>query len=332
MIIKKAILHIMDFNSDICVFSQQELDLSNSAVYDFIEKHIEKIHKDTGLKIGNFEQESHFAEYLNQYISEEIEFVDFSSWIANVINDSISLADNKDSTDLIAVDYIYDDVPFFGIFMLINKAAYTHQVINDDSGIRNEIIKHYAILPNTSQRIDSLAVINMKSKEIMYYDRKKYINGKDVMVLPERLLECRSTLSAKEAVKIIKETAAEVAEEYSANAAVTVSRAKSYIAENAEISDTFSPFDLGKEIFSDSPFMEEKFEQKLEEKNLPTDIRFERQAAIKTAKNHKIKTDTGIELTIPTEYFENEKFIEFINNDDGTISIELKNIGKIINR
>ena len=42
MIINHSILHILDFNSDICVFSQKELNLDSSSVKDFIEKAYEK--------------------------------------------------------------------------------------------------------------------------------------------------------------------------------------------------------------------------------------------------------------------------------------------------
>ena len=52
----------------------------------------------------------------------------------------------------------------------------------------------------------------------------------------------------------------------------------------------------------------------------------------KAGRSHKIKTDTGIEITFPSEYIENTDFIRFINNPDGTLSIELKNIGKIVNK
>ena len=54
--------------------------------------------------------------------------------------------------------------------------------------------------------------------------------------------------------------------------------------------------------------------------------------AQKAGRSHKIKTDTGIEITFPSEYIENTDFIQFINNPDGTLSIELKNIGKIVNK
>lgn len=332
MIIKKAILHILDFNSNVSVFSQQTLDFSDSTATSYIEKHLEKIHKDSSKKSGKFLAESHFAENLVQYGRNEIEFIDFSSWIANLLYEQISHSDKLDSTDLLVVDYINDDVTYFAVMLLTNKSAYTHQVMNDDNGLHNEIIKHFAILPNPSQKIDSFAIVNCDDLSVEFLDKKKSIDGIDVNIIPEILLECTSEISTKEAVKIVKEVTNEIAEEYGSNSVVAVSKAKSYIVETTENSESFSPVELGKQVFADSPAMQDAFEKKIEEREMPKDIKVEHKTVVKTAKSHKIKTDTGIELTFPAEYFENPDYIEFINNPNGTLSIELKNIGKIVNK
>lgn len=52
----------------------------------------------------------------------------------------------------------------------------------------------------------------------------------------------------------------------------------------------------------------------------------------KSLNDPSIKTDTGIEITFPTDYFENHDYIEVVNNPNGTLSIEIKNIGKITNK
>ncbi len=332
MIIKNAILHILDYKSDICVFSQQLLDCSNTATSEYIEKHLEKLHKDSSCKNGEFLQESQFAGFLTQYKSGAVTFIDFSNWIGNMLHQKISLADKQESTDLLIVDYIYEDIPYFAVMILVNKSAYTHQVYSDENGVYNDIALHYAILPGTTQRADSFAVINNNSMEISFIDKSKIIDGKRTYVIQQSLLECTSNVSAKEAVKIVKDIATQVAEEYGANPAVAVSKAKNYIVENSETANSFSPIQLAETVFSDSPFMKEAFEKKAEEKKIPKDIKIERQTAVKTSSSHKITTDTGIEITVPVEYFENEKYIEFINNPDGTISIQLKNIGKITNK
>lgn len=332
MIIKRAILHILDFNSGMSVFSQNELDCTDDTVSTFLQKHLEKLHKDSAGKSGTFNADSGFAAALTEYSNKGLEFIDFTSQIANVLYENISLSDKLDAIDFVAADYINDDSDYFAILLITNKSAYTHQVITDENGIHNEIMKHYAILPAPSQKIDSYAIINMKTGEIHFSDKKRQIDGNSVYVLPEILLECSSGVSAKEAVKIVRETANEVAEEYGVNSAVAVSKAKSYIVENCEESDTISTQELAENIFSESPIMQEAFEKKIEEKEIPKDLKIEKTSAVRASKSQKIKTDTGIEITVPVEYFEDDRYIEFINNNDGTISIALKNIGKLINK
>ena len=111
-----------------------------------------------------------------------------------------------------------------------------------------------------------------------------------------------------------------------------LSKAKNYLLENAETSTSFSPTELGQEVFAGSQAMQQEFESQIIEAQLPRDVKVEKTLAVKTAKNNKIKTDTGIEITFTAEYFENHDFIEFINNPDGTISIEVKNVGRILNK
>lgn len=332
MIIKKSVLHILDFNSGMSVFSQNELDLSDDAVSTFLQKHLEKLHKDSAGKTGRFNDESGFAAALTEYIGGGLEFIDFSAQIANVLYENISLSDKLDPIDLVAVDYIIDDEDYFSLLLITNKSAYTHQVITDENGIHNEIMKHHAILPAPSQKIDTYALINKQTGEIYFSDKKRQIDGRSVVVLPEILLECSYGVSTKEAVKIVREIANEVAEEYGANTAVAVSKAKSYIVENCEESDTISTEQLAENIFSESPIMREAFEKRIEEKEIPRDFKIEKTSAVRASRSQKIKTDTGIEITVPVEYFEDDRYIEFINNSDGTISIALKNIGKLTNR
>ena len=62
------------------------------------------------------------------------------------------------------------------------------------------------------------------------------------------------------------------------------------------------------------------------------DIRISEKLIEKKFRTHRIKTDKGIEINIPLEYTDKLDMIEFINNPDGTISIMIKNVGKIVNR
>lgn len=45
-----------------------------------------------------------------------------------------------------------------------------------------------------------------------------------------------------------------------------------------------------------------------------------------------LKTDTGIEINIPMEQYQDIDQVEFITNADGTISVLIKNINKIMTK
>lgn len=332
MMINKAILHILDFNSDVCVLSQRELDFSSSTINTYIEKHLGHILMDANQKPGAFLHDSSFFVQLNKYLMQQISFIEFSSIVGNILYEQISRSDKLDSTDLLVVDFFENNAKHLALLLLTSKTAYTHQVINSDGEMHNEIIRHYAILPNTTQKLDSYALISCDNFTVGFSDKKRMIDGNDTYLLPDILLQCTSSVSSKEVIKTVSQIATEIAEKHGANSAVILSKAKNYLLENAEISSTFSPTELGQDIFADSDEMQKEFELQISKAQLPPDVKIEKTLAIRTGKNHKIKTDTGIEITFPAEYFENHDFIEFINNPDGTLSIELKNIGKILNK
>lgn len=63
IVISKAILHIMDFNSGATIYSGAELDMGAPGTYDFLAGHIDKLFKDASAKTGQFLPESIFSQH-----------------------------------------------------------------------------------------------------------------------------------------------------------------------------------------------------------------------------------------------------------------------------
>ena len=78
--------------------------------------------------------------------------------------------------------------------------------------------------------------------------------------------------------------------------------------------------------------MQADFDAAIQEAGFTEPVKMDQEATLKKLCKHKLKTDTGIELTIPTDYFDNTEYVEFNNNEDGTLSITLKHISNITNR
>ena len=178
----------------------------------------------------------------------------------------------------------------------------------------------------------SFALISADDMAVWFVDKEREIAGEKRWIIPDGLLQCSMEASSREVLEAVTTVVEEVAEEFGANTAVALSRAKAYVAENAEESDEVDARELGREVFADQPRVAERFDRAVEEGALPERVVVEKAVAKRVTKSHKIRTDTGIELTFPAEYGENSDFIEFFSTPDGRIEIALKNIGAIENR
>lgn len=332
VLVNRAVLHILDFNSGVTVFSEEELDIQNDSVLTFIIKHVEKAFSDPNSKHGAFYANSLFKSRLSAYVDGSEDFISFSGYVAKEVYSAIVESDMVEPADLLVCDLSLDGSRVLAVLKCNNKVGFTHQVTTVDGHVRNDIINHYAILPSLSQKIDEYAFIQLDSMGIKFSDKKRLVDGKDTYIIPERILSCSATISQKNAIDLVKSIANRVSENHGQSTVTAVSKAKNYIVENAEVSDYLEPAELGREVFSSSKVMQEEYLREVKDAGIPEVIKLDRDFAIKKGKSHKIKTDTGIELVFPVDYFENKDFIEFINNPDGTISIELKNIGKIVNK
>lgn len=333
MMINKAVLHILDFNTHVCVVSQKELDFSSDLVYEYVNKRLQRVLGDASQQHGAFYATSAYQPKLQQYLEGTLSFTDLAADTARQLFQILDHCDEPQSLDVLIIDFQDDnDVENLGILLLDNKTAYTHQILDDEGVVYNKLIKHYAILPGTTQKASAYALVNLQDFSVHFVDKKRPMDGEDVYILPDKLLQCTAVISSKEAVKKVSKIAEKVAEEHGASTVEALSKAKHYLVENAENADSFSPQELGASAFSDSPALQREFMEQVAEAQLPEAVEIEPEYAQKAGRSHKIKTDTGIELTFPSEYIENTDFIQFINNEDGTLSIELKNIGKIVNK
>lgn len=331
VIIDKAILHILDFNSGMTVYSDEELTVQDS-IETFLLKHIEKSWGSQDAKPGTFYDDSHCAQLVKEYLSGEMSFVPFSKELAKKLEDAFVHAEEMASSDVIVADVRIDDRRQIVIFKSNSHIGYTHQVNQTETGIKNEIINHYSIMPNLSQKMEEFAFIDTESKEISVTAKKYTIDGNSILVFPEILLECSLTPSPKEAIKNLSKTAAKVAEAYGQDKVATEAAVKSYVTENMQNTDELDLVEAGKEIFKENPSMQADFDNAIKEAGFTEPVKMDQEATIKKMCKHKLKTDTGIELTIPSEYFDNTEYMEFHNNEDGTLSIMLKHIGNIVNR
>lgn len=332
--LKKAILHILDTNSGMNIFSDELLDVENAEINTFIAKHIEKIYESASLRPAEFKETSGFKARLEQYKSGQASFADLSQTAAERLYEAAAASEEPHPADLIVVEFVAGEENVIGILKCDNKTGMTHTVIQEDGKVFNNIINHYAILPPITQKIAESAFINLNNGTVRYAGRKHKIDGEPVDVIAELLLECEYEISPRESANTVKRIAKKVALENGADTIAAQAKIKEYVTESIE-ENNYEYVDTGAvadKVFEGLPSMRDEFKEKLERAGVPEKVEATKYLTKKMTADIKLSTDTGVSLSFPPEYYKNPDYIEIITNEDGTISIKINNITEIINK
>ena len=331
--IEKAILHIFDTETERMISSDKQIDL-DSDLQTFIAEHIEKCFKKASGKKGRFQENSIFEKNLQDYLIDG-DFLRFSKTASAIWFDIIRQAENIPSSDVLVCDFRKDDERYLAFLRLESKKAFSHDITTDGSVVRNDIHANISILPNPSATgAEEFAFLSTTDNTIFLSQKKYKIDGNLIFALSEAVLECTLKPSQEETLRVIQKATEKVAEDFGASAIQAAASVKTAIAQDLEGEEDLDPIRTGRAVFARSPDMQEAFQQKMQEAGFTPNERIavNRESLLKKIVNHKLKTDTGIELIIPSEYFDNTDYIEFNHAEDGSLYITLKHIGSIVNK
>ena len=332
--LKKAILHILDTNSGMGVFSDELLDVSDAQISTFITTHIEKLYESAALRKAEFKDASGFRAKIEQYINNDITFADLSKNAAERLYDAIASSEEPKACDLIAVEFVSNQSHIFGLLKCENKTGFTHAIVQAEGKVKNSIINHYAILPSLTNKLGECAFIDLDTKQIAYIGKTSKIDGDSVDIIAELLLECEYEISPRESANTVTRIAKKVAIENGADQLETRARIKEYITESIEEQD-YEYVDtraIADKVFSGMPTVRDEFVEKMEKAGVPEKVEVNKYITKKMTANIKLSTNTGVELSFPPEHYKNPEFMELITNEDGTLSIKINNITELTNR
>ena len=326
--VQKAILHILDGKRRSTVMSEETLDLEEPEIMRYVRRFVSKCRNDMRLKPGVFREDSPFRNELDRYFKDKTDLPLFSS---SVLKECAEYFEQEEacSYDVLFADCRIDDVPYMFIIFLEAQDAHTHLSDVSEGAVRNTIVTAGNVMPAVSKRISTFAFINMLSEEIFSADEVSWKNG--ISVLNDKVLYAEAGISKKEVVETVREITLEVAAECHEDPVLLLGKVKNHIAGSVSEGLPVSPRIIASEVFEDEG-QSELFLKKAEEKRLPERTELPKASAGRTMKTQRISTDTGIEIAFPAAYTNNKQYIDFIRHPDGTISIEIKQVGKIINR
>ncbi|HOQ36357.1 MAG TPA: nucleoid-associated protein [Acetivibrio sp.] len=331
--IEKAVLHILDNNVGIPVYSDKELDL-DSDINDFLGKHIDKLFSDTNLKQARFIGDNNSMRDLCQHLANNNgDFLRASIFTAQRLFDIMTKNVDIAPADLICCLFRYNGQSYFGILKLNYKTGFTHYVQNDEEGNVNTIIRHRTLLPSDSQKIDECAFINLDSLETKLIEKAYEINGEKEFYLSKLFLICSTNLSDNEKLKILDKVTQKINKKFFDEDFNNIAKLKKAVSETLEETSCIEVDSIADEVFENNLEIKNEYIAEIKRAGLnEKTISIPEKLAERRFRTSKIKTDTGIEINFPSSYYNDKNKLEFINNPDGTVSILIKNINKITNK
>lgn len=347
--VSQAILHVFDFETGSKYYSETPLDLENRPTKSYVQRRLRKICASPESNHGEFAEDSGFAGELEHYLMGGADFQGFSVQIAEWFWEELRRSEELEQVDLLVADFIDTDVAavgtnstdaevdaafdgpegkrFFAVVLLPRKQSFVHEI-----GGTNEILRMDTALPNPTAKIDTYVLVDCDSFAIDFHDKERSIGGQSIQILPDKFLQCSAAASTQEVFSEVSVIVQDVAEEYGLTPAVEVGRAKAAVAQQADRDEVVTPAEIGRVVFEDRPDVQQVFEERVREAKLPEEAPVRRGVANRLAKNHKIKTDTGIEITFPSDLADKPGYLDFATGADGTISITIGNVAHIENK
>ncbi|MBO0476361.1 nucleoid-associated protein [Vagococcus sp. DIV0080] len=329
MEITKGILHIIDREAGSLICSQKELDLKEYAVKEYLNSVIKRLEK-AEYKTGILSQDSDFYKVL---VNEELDFVETSSEIAQMMFDSLAISEDAPSGDVLVVEITeLNGVKKLGMIKFNYKPSFTHHVTYVEEKMQNNIILNKTIFPSRTQRIEECCLIHLETYELEIVEKKYSFEGQKRLFFSERFLQVEPKPTVTENLKIIKKAVKEVANRYNEEEYVSMSQTQQAIFESIEEEGIISKEKIADAVFVNNESAKQEYFEIIEQTKFSEEIPSNVPKYEKKYSKQKFKLTNGIELSIPTDIFKDKELIEFINNPDGTISVMIKNVEEVVSK
>lgn len=330
MIIKHVILHVLDKNSGNLIASQNELDLNQPNLHEYIEKLIEKF-ENSDYKVGQLTDNDAIGAIVSD--NDTRSFSEKATFLAEQLFDIIAPSESIPAGDLLVVEFSEGENDFFCILKLNFTPRYTHAVEYQDDKLINNLVLNQAVLPAATQTVDEGVIINLMSGAYKLIEKRYLIDGHRVNYFSENFLQLSPENSTKDNIQVIKQAVKSVAGKFDLPEHEVLADTQNSIFDTVQDDGEINTATIAESVFNGNTSAQQAYQEIIDNKHLNTDISVPNTEKIeKKYRLQRFKLDSGIEISIPMDIYQDKNKVEFINKPDGTMSLVIKDIESVINK
>lgn len=331
IIIKQAVLHILDNSSDTPVLNEFPMKL-NEESYNFILKHMEKSLKDEELRPSKFSSTDNFVLQEVLKYGTESDLITVSKSLAAKLFKIMREKGDISPCDLLIAEAAIEGKSYICILKLDYIKNYTHNIdfIEDKIGIN--IIPSLTGLPSINQKVSKCAFVNIgdngEDYELLMLER---LQSGETQFFSKDFMNCEILSTPRDDTKKFID-AAEKWTRKNVSAADYQERLRSSIKAKLKNEDVVNVDSLSQELFKDQEEVKENFKEFLSSKGTPEEIQVDKDFINKKFKRVRLKIDKDMDIYVNEEAYNDSSRFDIIRNGDGTINIVIKNVKNYIEK
>ncbi len=295
-------------------------------IYGYIQKLVAGTFGNTAAKVATFAE----GDYLDNIVTDDANDLEpFAAVVADTVYDLVKNNAEMHSGSGIFVFCVVEEQPYVGFYKVPFRESFVCSVSGEGSV---SWVLNSKMIPSASVRSCEYFLINVIERTVRLSDSLYYIDDRKVNYLAECVLRLKAGKSEKEKITIIEDTTIETIRECYPEREVPqkIMDYRTEVAEHAQQTGRVSVAKIEEAVFADNEQASEVYREKLsqeriEREPMPVSKKTERSFC----KKQKIVTDNGIELLVPVEYLKNADYVEYLQDEEGNITIILKDIHAI---
>lgn len=334
IIIREAVIHILDSTVGMPVLSDSLLELGPD-LCDFLRNHIYRLLSGDELKNCVFDTESSEVYTALRDFSEET-LIPVSKHLAGKLYEIMNANIDIPAGDVFFVTFQVESRQHLAILKMNYKEVYVHYTsLGEQDENINEVMKQTAALPLAGGRLSEAVLIDLEGDAVRLVEKKFPVNGEKINYLSELFLHCHARMSQKTKLDLVTKAVEQINKKYYEDDFEQKMKTKSILHEECTKNDgAVKVEEIVEKVFEEAaPEVKEEFVEKLEKYKLPKEeIKLQSEKTTKKLEKQFLTTDSGIEINIPMEEYNNKQHVEFMTNPDGTISVLIKNVNRITSK
>ena len=320
--LEQVIMHVINTANKQLIISEKASDPYLAMIKKLMSRKIEKTFR-SGAKVeAPLNQATHMYTLLQEYEQND-DFHELSTKIAQHLYD-LRLERNQYEKVILCCALILKEERRY-LFVLENycQSALSY-VMQDDLSL--ELVSYDDILSPSMHKNDHAFLLELSNHQLHVLEKKLEGDHQKIGWFSDIVLKCEHMISYEACVDTMKEISTQLSEKYELPILEVMPTLKSTIVEKTKMCQPLEIDEIADTVFGDAPQAKVEFTQALQQARVPKQVDVEFAKASRKNQVQRIKTDNGIEIVIPIDYMNMQEYFEIVPQEDGSISLILKNI------